>query len=488
VTRSEFVDRWKALWRRTGATPLPSRWAWAADAILAAALLVGVLDGTSRRSDTVLFVEPVPQLGGAGPVFVAPPDAPFPGAHAYYYPPVHWWDVVIAVLTVLPLVARRRYPLAVFWTVILSTVLYHLKGGFDPTFTFTACVIAAYSLIMNSVYPGIAIMSVLIGAGLIIEDHRDTVPSFRPELVSLALLIPIALVANAIHTWKQRVRSLELEQTAATRLAVERERARIASELHDVITHNVSVMVVQAGAARKVMDTSPDRAREALLAVESGGRAAMTELRHAMGLLTMDQGLPDPIPMGTTGDRAVGLDRGGGPGRAGGLDGDDPSAAGSEGHATASFGTGGSFGVSDGGDVADPRPEDPAPGLDRLASLVDRVRQTGVPVELRVIGSPAALSPGADLAAYRVVQEAMTNTVKHASGARVRVTINHGPRELRVEVTDTGGTPTPAARAGNGHGLIGLRERLAVYGGTLTAGQRPTGGYRVSAMIPLVDS
>jgi signal transduction histidine kinase len=466
VTRAELLERWRALWRRTSAAPRLSRWAWAADAILAVAMLVGVLDGALNPSSPD---QPIPSFGPSGPP--DPPDPPGPPgdpardgiAPLFHYPTVHWWHVALGVLTVLPLVTRRRFPLATFWTVIVATLLYHATSGFDPTFTFTACVIAAYSAVMNSAYPGIAMVSALIGAGLLIEDHSRTVPSLRPELVLLVLLIPIALVANAIHTWKLRVRRLEEEQVAATRLAVERERARIASELHDVVTHNVSVMVVQAGAARKVMDVSPERAKEALLAVEAGGRAAMTDLRHVMGLLTMGRDLPmPPADPGGTGLAGSGL-----VGAPAGLAFPEP--------ADLSEDSLGSAGL------------DPAPGLDQLPALVDRVRDIGVPVELTVTGVPAALPPGVDLTAYRVVQEAMTNTVKHAVGARVRVTVDHGVDELRVDVTDTGGTPAVSARLGNGRGLAGLRERLAVYGGTLESGEE-RGGYRVRAVIPVDGS
>jgi signal transduction histidine kinase len=245
----------------------------------------------------------------------------------------------------------------------------------------------------------------------------------------LLVLVPLGLLANTMHTWKQRARAAEEEQQAATRLAVEHERARIARELHDVVTHNVSVMVVQAGAARKVMDAAPEQAREALLAVEAGGRAAMAELRHVMGLLTMNG------------------------------DGSEPSAI----------------------DLA------PQPGLDQLPMLAERVRATGVPVEVFVTGTPTPLPPGVDLVAYRVVQEALTNTVKHADGASVRISVAYSADELRIEVVDTGGTTAASAISGlgEGRGLIGMRERLAVYGGTLIAGKRPTGGYRISAVIPL---
>jgi signal transduction histidine kinase len=327
-------------------------------------------------------------------------------------------------------VARRRYPLAAFWLVIAASGLYHLTGAFDATFTFAACVIAAYGAVTYSPYRALGMVSALVGAGLIVGNHKASVPSIRPGLVTFLLLIPVGLAANTIHTWKQRVRSLEAEQEAATRLAVDQERSRIAQELHDVVTHNVSMMVIQAGAARKVMATAPGKAQEALLAVESGGRAAMTELRHVMGLLTMNGDNPDQSP--------------------------------SE-------------------DLA------PPPGLHQVAALAARVRDTGVPVELVVTGPAVPLPAGVELAAYRVVQEALTNTVKHAVGAAVKIDIERGSRMLRIEVADTGGMSSPT-RSGNGRGLLGLKERLAVYGGSLEAGEQPAGGFRLRAVIPLEDA
>jgi signal transduction histidine kinase len=446
-----MVDRWRAwtttLRRATSSPPRLSRWAWAADAILAAAVAVGTLNGArSRDYDSYGIFIPRPDahqvIGPDGilpPLIPDPPPPPFvPGpsfvpdpALTHSYGPVSPWQPFLALLAALALVARRRYPLTVFWVVIFASQLYHVDPGYDPTFTFAACLIAAYSAIMYSPYRIPAIVSTLLGAGLIVGRHVSDVPAIKPGLSILLIMVPIGLTANAINVWRQRVRAMEEQREAATQLAVDQERSRIARELHDVVTHNVSVMVVQAGAARKIMDTAPEQAREAMLAVESGGRAAMAELRHVMGLLTMDSDGPDPA---MTSDLA------------------------------------------------------PQPGLDQVAALAARIRDTGVPIELIVTGPPVALPTGAGLAAYRVVQEALTNTMKHAAGAGVRIAIDYTPDAVRVEVTDTGGTSTAPVGAGNGRGLIGLRERLAVYGGTLSAGRRPTGGYRVLAAIPIGDS
>jgi signal transduction histidine kinase len=273
-----------------------------------------------------------------------------------------------------------------------------------------------------------------VAALLYAELQSDGTPTVSGDSVPFLILIPLAVAADGLRRWKRhadegraRMSAMEHEQIEALRRATEHERARIARELHDVVTHNFSVMVIQAGAARKIMDSAPDQAREALLAVEASGRSAMTELRHVMGLLTMD---------------GAGLGQEGGP------------------------------------DLA------PQPGLDGLDALVQRMRDT-VPVELTVTGQRGPLPSGVELTVYRLVQEALTNTVKHASGAAVRVLVDFRGDHLQVEVTDTGGPPGASSGTGSGRGLIGLRERLAVYGGTLQAGPRVSGGYRVQARIPL---
>jgi signal transduction histidine kinase len=219
----------------------------------------------------------------------------------------------------------------------------------------------------------------------------------------------------------QRLLRAEAEHEAQTRRAVDAERARIAGELHDVVTHNVSVMVVQAGAARSVLSSSPEQAREALLAVEASGRTAMSELRHLLGLLA---------PAGGDEELLV-----------------------------------------------------PQPGAARVPALVERVRAAGLSVELSVTGA-RDLPPGVDLAAYRVVQEALTNVIKHAGTARAAVVLEYRRDDLVITVTDDG-RPVTGAGGPGGRGLIGLRERIGLYGGELDAGPRPGGGWRVRARIPL---
>ncbi len=367
---------------------------------------------------------------GATEVFPAPGGGEFIVPSAAGVPLT---EIFLAVSASLPLALRRRYPLTVFWIVLVST----LKLDSAPSVLFFTVIISAYTATAYSPYRRAAIGSLGLAAVLIASTLRSTIPPIPNAAVPFVILLPIAWIANSMRSWKQqaaaslaRLRAVEEGQERATREAVELERARIARELHDVVTHNVSVMVVQAGAARKVMDAAPERATQALLAVEASGRTAMAELRQVMGLLTSA------------------------------ADGSDESLS------------------------TDARFE-PQPDLDRLEALVGRVREVGVPVTLTVTGTRRPLPPGVGLAAYRVVQEALTNTVKHAVGASAQVTVAYEEERLRLEIADTGGVPGDAAASGNRRGLIGLRERLTVYGGSLEAARRPTGGFRVTAVIPL---
>jgi signal transduction histidine kinase len=222
---------------------------------------------------------------------------------------------------------------------------------------------------------------------------------------------------------------LERERETAAHKAVEEERARIARELHDIVSHNVSLMVVQATAAREVLTTLPDDAVAALSAVEGAGRTTMTELRHMLGLLVPGAG--------------------------------------------------------------DDTPDAPQPSLRRLTPLVDRIAFAGLPVEVRISGEPRPLPSGVDVTAYRIVQEALTNALKHGAGGTAEVTVRYAERSLRVEVLTsgpsvlTGARHAASAQDGTGRGLLGLRQRVAVYGGDLDARRRLGGGYRVRARIPV---
>lgn len=264
-----------------------------------------------------------------------------------------------------------------------------------------------------------------------------------------------AAVGLAVALWRTRRRwqaavgergwLLERERESATQAAIAAERDRIARELHDIVSHNVSLMVVQAGAAREVLGTMPDEAAAALRAVEDAGRGAMTDLRHLLGLLA-------PSPSGEDTE------------------------------------------YEEEGDAGTPVGLAPQPGLDRLGPLVDRISFAGLPVEVRISGEPRPLPQGIDVTAYRIVQEALTNALRHGDGGKAEVTVRYADHALRVEVLNTGPSvltgsvparTAPRHRDGTGRGLLGLRERVAVYGGDLDARRRLGGGYRVRARLPL---
>ncbi|WUO43807.1 histidine kinase [Streptomyces sp. NBC_00285] len=407
---------WAALTRASGPPLRPSGRDLILDALLAAAAVaVGVNDVLSVGTGTTyVLVDGVQRVRPEGAST--------------------WFGAVGPMLVAtVPLALRRRFPLTVLWAVVAASIMAPDSLARSIFYMF---VIATYSAVVHSPYPFPALASVpAVLLVISLPARNPELPDVPTEYVPFLILVPLAAVAYGMRNWRLRAgerqaRMAELEGRRAEELrrAAEQERARIARELHDVVTHNVSMMVIQAGAARRVLDAAPDQAREALLAVEAGGRAAMTELRHAMGLLTMNA--------------------------------DDDAGDGS-------------------GRLV------PQPGLDQVEALVRGVRESGVDVDLTVTGTSREVPPGAGLAAYRVVQEALTNTVKHAAGADVSVTVTHGTSDLRVEIADTGGTPTTSAATGDGRGLFGLRERLAVYGGTLRNGPTPDGGYRVQARIPL---
>jgi signal transduction histidine kinase len=333
-------------------------------------------------------------------------------------------------LTAAPIAFRRRYPVIAFWTML---AFIFPTSNYATTTTFVVVLFAAYCAVVYSRYRHLALLNILVAGLLITAVFSDTAPNLPGRFSVLFALIPVAAVGNAIRLWHrragdsaERLRRAEAEHSAATARAVAAERARIASELHDVVTHNVSVMVVQAGAARQVLADSPDDAREALLAVEASGRTAMTELRHLLGLLAPQ------------GDELL-------------------------------------------------RPQ---PGLGQLPSLMSRVRAAGLAVELAVEGEERPLPPGLDLAAYRVIQEGLTNVIRHAGQSRAEVRLDYRADELLIDIADNGSPAGHGGAAGftgpgTGHGLIGLRERVALYGGDLDAGPRPGGGWRVRAVIPL---
>jgi signal transduction histidine kinase len=330
-------------------------------------------------------------------------------------------DMLGNLVVVLLLLGRRRWPIPVF------AVQFGVLLGFDvesnPA-SLAALIIGAYSAVAfgRKLWQS---MGTLLAACLVMAATKDnTWPSLPDWSGVFVILVPVGLIGAAVRAGRDRVRASAERAEASTRLAVARERSRIARELHDVVSHHVSVMTIQAGAAGKVIDAQPDLAREALTAIESSGRQAMAELRHLLGLLT-----PGP------GDEML----------------------------------------------------HPQPGLEQLDQLIATVRQAGLPVTSR--RTPVNLPRGLDLTAYRVVQEALTNALRYAPGAPTDVAVTASEQgDLVIEVVNDApppGSAIPDADAGSGTGLLGLAERLRLYGGTLETGRRLGGGFRVLARLPL---
>jgi signal transduction histidine kinase len=416
-------------------------------AVAAAATIAAVVAAIGGYLPTVVTVMPrrgfrgprVPveiqhKFFGATRILAAGPGTHLPpltsAAHLSAMPSLAMAGVV---LTTAPLAFRRTYPASAFCVIVLAIIA---TSRYTTAVTIAAAVFAAYSAVVYSRNRPAALGCLAAGAAVVTLDYPKVGPYIPGRLAPLLVLLPTVALGYMMRMWQQRagesaarLRRAEAEHLEVTRRAVEEERARIAAELHDVVTHNVSMMVVQAGAGRRVLDSSPGDAREAMLAIEASGRTAMTELRHLLGLLA-PSGAPE-------------LDE---PGDHGGL-----------------------------------RPQ---PGLDEVPALLDRVRAAGLAAELRVTGSARELPPGPDLAGYRVVQEALTNVIRHAEGARTKVRIEYRSHNLIIDVSNVAGSPGPPG-GGGGRGLIGLRERIAIYGGSLETGPRPGGGWRVRATIPL---
>jgi signal transduction histidine kinase len=341
---------------------------------------------------------------------------------------------VLILLVTLPLAVRRRYPAATLLTATGALVLggllvSHSKGV--PVGIFLAMLLAFYSVGAHcddrrSPIVGAVALSAIAAADLA-----------RPGFFSASGTRPAAWLAFAI-AWlvgrdlrRRRQRVADLEDRAAqlerereekAQLAVAEERGRIARELHDVIAHGVSVIVVQAQAGPHLIG-DPERVVGVFRAIEASGRDALVELRRLLGILR-------------SGDQQLAIG--------------------------------------------------PQPGLDSLQSLVDQVRASGLPVELRIEGEPVHLPAGIDLSAYRIVQEALTNVVKHAGDASAEVVIRYGTDAFELDIVDDGRGSTAGVN-GSGNGLIGMRERVALYGGTLEAGTRDGGGYAVHARLTLGD-
>jgi signal transduction histidine kinase len=324
---------------------------------------------------------------------------------------------------ILPLGLRRRHPLFAGVVVTAAAAIDH--SFWDPQFIAypIAEFCALYGLAVWTPQRRFAIgVTAFVGSAFIAWAIADgSMEGFKGTVAfTVVAVVVMLLVRRVVRDREQRAELAERERDVTAREAVVDERARIARELHDAIAHNVSMIVLQAGAERRVLDDSSDSTREALEAIEQTGRSALTEMRRMVGMLRSDD--PDPLA--------------------------------------------------------------PQPGLGDLSTLVTQVREAGLPVELRVEGEPRTLPVGIELSAFRIIQEALTNTLKHADGACAFVYVRYGDTSLELEISDDGaGAPAPVESGG--HGLVGMRERVALYGGRLDAGRRPGGGFEVRVLLPI---
>ena len=337
----------------------------------------------------------------------------------------------LALLHTLPLAARRRFPGAVLGISVASGLAVAALGV-PPFVLGVAILVAVYSVAAYGdrwvSLAGLAAAAVGLAAVQLTPGRVQA-----PTVVSNGLVIGAAWllghfvgVRRAYTARLERTAELERARAELARRAVVEERLRLARELHDVVAHSISVIAVQSGVGAHVAATQPEEAAKALAAIEVTSRAALTELRRLLGVLRQE-GEPQ-------------------------------------------------------GSLA------PVPGLADLDGLLAEVAKAGLGVRLRVEGTPSPLPAGVDLSAYRIVQEALTNVVKHAGPARAQVVVGYRDQDVRVEVTDDGRgvtAPTSNGRARVGHGLIGMRERVQVFGGDLEVGPRPGGGFRVAARLPL---
>jgi signal transduction histidine kinase len=341
-----------------------------------------------------------------------------------------WFDVPAIAIMVLPLFARRRFPFAApaaYW--LLATGLSFVDGRL-VTFATSVYILgmAASFLLGNlrdAVQERLGLAIVLGGTAIIVFNkpaHSAGELVFIPLVFGICWLAGFALRTRAEEAEAAEVRAAqaERERESSARVAVAEERARIARELHDVVAHAVSVMVLHVGAVRhKLPDTLADDA-DALQGVEETGRTALAEMRRLLGAMRRDD---DSLELG------------------------------------------------------------PQPSLDSLDSLAAGVESAGLPVRLHVEGEQFRLPRAIDLSAYRIVQEGLTNALKHARAGHADVTVRYRADELQIEVRDDG--PGSASSDGHGHGLVGIRERVKIYGGEMSAGTAPEGGFVLSARLPL---
>jgi signal transduction histidine kinase len=344
-------------------------------------------------------------------------------------PGPRWLLLAGILLYTLPLLLRRRFPFIapVFVFGVQIAITFADPQAVGSLDTGSIALLLTFWAVGEQNEGQLAIAGLGLGLGTIAIVTVVDVRVGPGQAVNAALLGTLAWLFALLLAHRGRraaaaeARAVELERDHEQRAqaAAAAERRRIARELHDVIAHSVSVMTVQAGAARMQLPSHPDRAMPPLLAVEETGRQALAELRRLLGILRDDAA---------------------------------PALA-------------------------------PQPGLTDLPTLAEAMHRAGVEVDVKVVGRPRPLPPSLDLTAYRIVQEALTNTLKHAEPARASIVVSYDPDALRLEITDDGHTSRSAE--GSGHGLLGMRERVNLFGGQMDAGPGGDGGYSVSVRLPL---
>ena len=324
-----------------------------------------------------------------------------------------------APLVTIPIAFRRRWPL-------LAGIVVPVTGAFESGLWGARSIayplsefMALYALAVWTSNRGFAIGTAAFVSAAFLSALLPNGGLGGSLLFATIVVIVLAIVRNVVKDRERNAELAERERDVAAREAVVAERARIARELHDAIAHNVSMVVMQAGAERRVLERGAGSPHEVLQTIEEVGRGALGEMRRMIGMLRSD--------------RADALA--------------------------------------------------PEPGLADVPTLVGQVREAGLPVELRIDGTPSELPLGIELSAYRIIQEALTNALKHAGDARASVAIRYGNDALELEVVDDGAGASAAVTSG-GHGLVGMRERVALYGGKLDAGRRPGGGFAVHVLLP----
>jgi signal transduction histidine kinase len=369
--------------------------------------------------------------------------------HHTLFHPIDPLGYALTVAACAAIALRRRWPAPVM-VADCAVIVVYTALDYPPTTIAWAPLLVFYTLTTR--YPPIRAIPYALTMAIVLFQYSLAlvVPGVLLSVLQTVLLIAVTWVfgnqtrklAERNERLAQLSEQLRREQAARAREAVARERVRIARELHDVVAHHMSVISVQTGLATYALGTAPATAQQALGTISEATHEAMREMRRMLAVLR-------PVP-------------------------------------------------EDGGSEAAYRMSvEPAPGLARLEKLLERVRAAGIDAELRQVGSPFPLAPGPDLCCYRVVQESLTNIMKHAPGAHALVEITYQGQDVTLRIADDGGSvrslmegtdaaPTPAgpAVAGTGNGLVGMRERARIYGGTLTAGHRANGGFEVVMTLP----